>query len=191
MKKTSSHSTLHLAIKILGAVALVGGTITLALLAPRIAPALKFFLKSRKRNHAPYVIKNRITITVQRLMARGLLKKDKDGYLSLTAKGDALLLKYQLHELRIPKPRRWDGKWRVVMFDVWESRKPTRELLRKTLRRLGMVRIQDSVWVHPYNCEDIIALLRTNLRASPAIQYMVVECMDRDHWLRTRFDLSS
>lgn len=45
----------------------------------------------------------------------------------------------------IRTPRRWDGKWRVVVFDIPNRLKPAREAMGETLRRMGFVQLQESV----------------------------------------------
>ena len=58
------------------------------------------------------------------------------------------------------RPAQWDGKWRLVIFDVPEKDKKAREALRYKLKDLNFVRLQDSIWVTPYPCEDEIRFLR-------------------------------
>lgn len=46
----------------------------------------------------------------------------------------------------------WDGKWRLVIFDIPEKRRPARDLLRQKLKEWGFVRLQKSVWGSKKNC---------------------------------------
>jgi len=59
--------------------------------------------------------------------------------------------------------RRWDGRWRLVLFDVPESRRSTRDKLRKYLHRHGFGFLQNSVWVTP----DPVNLERSLLAGGP------------------------
>ena len=53
----------------------------------------------------------------------------------------------------------WDGKWRVLIFDIPEKRKKAaREALRSKLIDLNFFQLQKSVWIHPYPCENEIQL---------------------------------
>jgi phenylacetic acid degradation operon negative regulatory protein len=45
--------------------------------------------------------------------------------------------------------RRWDGKWRMVLFDVPQSRASDRARLRRSLADRGFGYLQDSVWITP------------------------------------------
>ena len=84
---------------------------------------------------------------------RGYLKMEsgernhKDRVLRLTAKG-------KLHAMggRDPEAswsRAWDGKWRMVLFDIPEKDKKLRDRLRRHLLGRHFGYLQNSVWVSP------------------------------------------
>ncbi len=75
------------------------------------------------------------------------------------------------------------------MFDVWERRRIVRDRLRSMLRKIGFVKIQDSVWAYPYDCEELIAFIRTELRLGKGVLYFVADGMESDRFLRTHFKL--
>lgn len=52
--------------------------------------------------------------------------------------------------------RTWDGRMHLITYDIPEKRRQDRDLLRMYLRRLGCGKLQDSVWMTPYNPIDII-----------------------------------
>jgi phenylacetic acid degradation operon negative regulatory protein len=94
------------------------------------------------------------------------------------------------NEYHIPEPLFWDGKWRMVMFDIREERKRAREQLRVLLTGAGFWRIQDSVWVYPYPCDDFIALVRAHLRSGTGeMLSFVAEALEADRKLREHFKL--
>lgn len=45
--------------------------------------------------------------------------------------------------------RRWDGKWRLVLFDVPQSKASDRARLRRSLADRGFGYLQNSVWITP------------------------------------------
>ncbi|OGE81320.1 MAG: hypothetical protein A2826_02060 [Candidatus Doudnabacteria bacterium RIFCSPHIGHO2_01_FULL_43_23] len=97
------------------------------------------------------------------LQKRKMIKLVEDGQrwkLILTKKGEAQLKRYQLKELKIKRPLRWDGVWRIVMFDIPESSKYTRDFIRRKLNTLGFVAIQKSVFIHPFPCREIVEFFR-------------------------------
>ncbi len=139
-------------------------------------------------------LNRRISQSVTRLIVKGLVerKESRNGIaLFLTQKGKQLaeLLESEQHALP-QKPRRWDKKWRIVIFDVWERRRRTRDQLRSKLAGIGFMKIQDSVWVYPYPCEDFFTFLRTDLRLGRGMLYIVAEEIENDRELRRHFDLS-
>jgi len=129
---------------------------------------------------------------IKRLMKRGLveIKEDKDyKRLKLTDKGKRLLLKYELEGLAQDKPKNWDKKYRVVIFDISEQMKKTRDHLRRMLQSFGFVCLQDSVWVYPYECQEIIDLLKQYLNLKNEVLYMSVDSIENDKWLKEEFKL--
>ena len=98
-----------------------------------------------------------------RLKREGYLAIEKHNhqiYISLTQEGKRRAGRFQINELFIPKPKRWDGKWRVVIFDIQHKQRIKREALRGFLKRMGFHQLQKSVWVHPYDCGAEIELLQ-------------------------------
>jgi phenylacetic acid degradation operon negative regulatory protein len=55
--------------------------------------------------------------------------------------------------------RRWDGRWHLVLFDVPERRRVTRNKLRHYLRSRGFGYLQNSVWITPDPIHEERALL--------------------------------
>lgn len=81
-------------------------------------------------------------------------------YFRLTSRGKEKT--YRDFSLSKWQEKKWDGKWRVVIFDIEEKSRKKRDLLRLKLRELGFGMIQESVWISPY---DIIVDFREFVRA--------------------------
>lgn len=122
-----------------------------------------------------------------RLVKKGMVQWHK-GKLRLTEQGKRHLRILMLQE-SVKRPRKWDGKWRVLIFDIPERRRALRVKLRHTLRSLGFHRLQDSVWVYPYDCEDLIALLKSDFRVGDDVRYIIADSIERDAALRRIFKL--
>ena len=45
----------------------------------------------------------------------------------------------------------WDGNWYLVNFDIPETFRRRRNILRENLERLGFGKLQNSIWISPYN----------------------------------------
>ena len=124
-----------------------------------------------------------------RLLKRGLLMRTNEGFLALTPAGERTLRIAQAREAASRKPRRWDGRWRVLIFDIAEKRRGLRDRTRRMLADIGFVRLQDSVWAYPYDSEELVALLKADLKIGKDLLYLIVDEMEADHVLRRRFGL--
>ena len=109
----------------------------------------------------------------------------------LTKKGEAFAAQMHIGAVVPKKVMRWDGKWRVVIFDVPEKRRSVRGRVRNLLKLFNFYCLQDSVWVYPYDCEDLIALLKVDLRLGNAVRYVIADSIENDVQLRTIFKLRS
>ncbi|MDD2935259.1 MAG: hypothetical protein PHX25_02175 [Candidatus Pacebacteria bacterium] len=165
----------------------VVGVVSIAVLAPNILQVARQFSGNKKYNRKDYV--NR---AIKNLVEKGLIvieiKNDKR-FVRLTKKGEEQLAKYKLGDLKIKIPRKWDKKWRVIIFDIKESRRVTRDVLRATLNKLGFVKLQNSVWVFPYDCEDLTIMLKSDLFLGKDVLYMTVDKLENDRWLKESFGL--
>ena len=83
-------------------------------------------------------------------------KENKDGSVSiiLTDHGKKKALTYNLDTIQIKKPSRWDGQWRMILFDIPEKHKKAREAFREMLKNLEFCEFQKSVFIHPYECQN-------------------------------------
>ena len=124
-----------------------------------------------------------------KLIKAGLLSRDKKGFVHLTVKGEVTFRKFELSGFRFRKPRRWDQKWRILIFDIKEPRRSTRDKVRRTLSDIGFKRLQDSVWIFPYDCEDFITLLKTDFKIGKDLIYIITHEIENDGLLRKQFNL--
>lgn len=136
----------------------------------------------------------RVRQAVYRLQRRGLLRwieHNRGWSVILTPKGKLYAEKLHAAEhIRIRKPKVWDQKWRIVIFDIWERRRGVRDKLRRALERADFRRIQHSVWVCPYDCEEFVAFLRADLHLGGSILYLIAEGVENDAKLRHLFKLN-
>ena len=162
------------------------GLLAIALLAPNAIQIFKPFIKKNNENKFRYYLKRK----TNKLIKDGLLEeKTEKGrkILRLTKKGERQLVYYRIKEKKYNK---WDGKWRLIIFDVWENARYKRDLLRKEIKDFGFIQLQRSVWIFPHDCEEFVELLKTDLSFGKNIRYMVVESLDYDQSLKKRFNLT-
>lgn len=118
-------------------------------------------------------------------------ENDNDGKtkLVLTEKGKEKALSYQIFEMEIKKPRRWDQRWRMVIFDIPETQKRKREVLRSHLRSLNFFEFQKSVFVHPFECRDEIDYIIEYYQLRGYVRFVVAESIDNELHLKIHFRL--
>lgn len=94
--------------------------------------------------------KNTILKTIRRLKQRGLIEftGEEELLLKLTDSGKNKAVWISL----INSKKIWDGKWRIVIFDIPEKRRSARDLLRSKLKQWGFTPWQKSVWVSKKDC---------------------------------------
>jgi hypothetical protein len=85
-------------------------------------------------------------------------------YISLTKEGKLEAKKCKINELEIKKPKKWDGKWHILVFDIGEKDRAKREALRGKIKELGLYKLQKSIWVHPYDFTPEITELQKFFR---------------------------
>jgi DNA-binding transcriptional regulator PaaX len=68
----------------------------------------------------------------------------------LTVKGQKKLVKFLLTLGTRIRQNRWDGLWRMVLFDIPEKHRIYRDRIREMLRAYGSHQLQKNVWVYPY-----------------------------------------
>ena len=164
-----------------------GGLVTLAIAAPKVTKALPHSLIHIVFDRP----KSARNAAVGRLIREGFLSRELScgmRVLRITQKGEKYLAHVQARSI-IP-PRRWDGKWRIVIFDIREKRRATRDRLRRGILSAGFIRLQDSVWVHPYPCEEFIALLKADVHIGKDVLYIIAEEIENELSLREHFGLN-
>ena len=162
------------------------GLLSVAMVAPNALKLLKSFdLDSkilRKKKCAVYISR-------KRLIDNGLLVYTKDGFIKLTSAGERILRRIELKNYQIAKPKKWDGKWRMLIFDIREKRKFLRDKIRSVLSLIGFVRLQNSVWVYPYDCEDLINLTKADSAIGRELLYVVADRIENEKVLLSHFKL--
>jgi len=129
---------------------------------------------------------------LSRLLARGLVKfsQGQNGWrIELTERGKNELRIYEFGKILLKPPKKWDGKWRLFVFDIAEKKKHTRDKVRDALKNFNFYRLQDSVWAYPYECEEILELLRTKYGVRYEALYIRAEYIAKDKYLRAHFNL--
>ncbi len=167
----------------------IAGALVAVAVAPAVFQALRFtgLDKALRRRRYQTITRARL-----RLVDNGILRyvnEDGERRLRLTKEGEHFFERFSIGEQSIQKPKRWDKKWRMVIFDVKEAKRTIRDELRSMLSHIGFLRLQQSVWVFPYDCEDLIALLKARFELGKEVLYLIVDEIENDTHIRKYFDL--
>ncbi len=129
--------------------------------------------------------------STRRLIEAGLIavENSQPRRFYVTKAGEKYLTRH-LGSISMRKPGRWDRKWRIVIFDIPEHRKTLRQRLRLALNAIGFHKLQQSVWVYPYDSEDLITLLKTDFKVGKEVLYIIADKVENSASLRKLFELN-
>lgn len=138
---------------------LFGGIICVAATSPyflvNIFKARKKFKKYQKKKvyNAFYQLQKEGCIVIK--------EKNNQIYISLTKKGKRKADFLQIDDLIIKRPKKWDKKWRIAIFDIAQLKKFYREAFRGKIKELGFMPLQKSVWICPFECKKEINIIKS------------------------------
>ena len=129
---------------------------------------------------------------LDRMSKAGFIEVSSKDTLHLTREGK-LLLERSIAEMRAKTregKEKWDGQWRLITFDIPERVRGARDALRLVLKRAGFVQLQQSVWIHPFECGELQLLLQAEPRLGQRVVYARVTEMSGEEKLLDYFKLS-
>jgi DNA-binding transcriptional regulator PaaX len=169
---------------------LIFGGIALGL---SISPGKSFQILKGLQKEWQWINRQNLKRAIKKLYESKLIKEKEntDGSITLilTDKGRERALTYNLDEMKIKKPKQWDKKWRIVLFDIPERARKIRDSFRHYLKQLNFYEFQKSVFVHPYDCLDEIEYLIEFYNARRFIRFIIAEHLDNELHLKDRFKL--
>ena len=142
-----------------------GSFIAASLIMPGLPIVLKPFLdEKRRREQNEWKKFNtwRLKQILKRLHDQKLVEiaQTNQGHMvKISDRGKRKLLKFNIESMELNQ-KGWDGKWRIVIYDIYTGKQQERDLFRKTLKRLKFLKLQKSVYLTPFKCHDEIEYLR-------------------------------
>lgn len=109
--------------------------------------------------------------------------------IELTNKGKKKILKYSLEEMEIKRPGIWDRKWRLIIYDVPNSKRYAAGSFSDMLESLGMYRLQKSVFIYPFPCHDEVRFLREYFNIANNVWLLTVIAFENDEAFRDYFGI--
>lgn len=166
---------------------LAAGVVTLAITAPGALRIFQPFIgrKYKKRNVAKtketlYALKSQKLITI---------KYTRNGWIiHLTEKGKEKALKFYLKAFYL-KHKKWDSKWRIVVFDIPVTMNRKRDALREFLKNAGFREVQKSIYAFPYPCREELDALLEYLQLERYVRYIEATSLTNAEGLKKSFRL--
>ena len=175
--------------KTLLAIAAVGGAVTVATMTPNAVGAVgklwerRGFFNKREFQRASSYLKQRNYVKI-------IPKGEGEYTVKITDKGMVRVAEQAMNGFRIARPQHWDGWWRVVTFDIADKHKNERNLFREKLKILGFYKLQESVFVIPYPCEEELRFLISILNISDYVRFIKTQHISEDGDLKAYFSLN-
>ena len=133
----------------------LAGVAGVVVVAPNALQAIDMLIRQNKKHsakRAKYYVNNSGYFTVKMI-------DDSRYAVTLTSTGSELAEDILFDDYTIKKLATWDGKWRVLMFDISENNRKLRDALRTTIVQKGFKLIQNSVYVYPHPLDEFVAKL--------------------------------
>ena len=138
--------------------------------------------------------KARFLRDLKRLQVRELVdyRESADGNikLTLTKAGKQKILAYNIDDIKLNTQRRWDGKWRLVMFDIPHYKKKVRDVFRHKLKSLNFYPIQKSVFITPHECEDEIDFISSVFDVRDCVLVFYISKFEGEEKIKNYFNLA-
>lgn len=163
-------------LKAVAAGGIIVGTVVIPSLPMILVGAIKLW-KDVNRTDLGRIIKR---LEKQEMIA--IREKDNKTIIEITEKGKRRLLEYDFENIE-RKAKRRDGKWRLIVFDIPEHKKRSRDAFRKKLLQIDCVRLQDSVFVSAFPCKDEVDFLSHYLEISDFVTVVVLDKVERGEQL--------
>jgi len=117
-------------------------------------------------------------------------KQNYDGsvLISLSEKGKLRALNLIFRKLNKRKEK-WDGKWRMVSFDIPDHCTKGRKALVYRLKLGGFYELQKSLFIYPYDCEKEVRAFAKLFKIEKYICFALLESIDNKDKLMHHFKL--
>lgn len=142
-----------------------------------------FGLNKQPKNYSRYFSKLRKQKFIQ------IEQVGNDDMISLTEKGKKVFLRFNYENLEIKQKRIWDRNFRMVIFDIPETKRNARDSLREKMKELGLVKFNDSVWVYPYPCQKEIDFIANYWHIGRYVHFALVKNVTNRDYLEKYFNL--
>lgn len=164
----------------------IGGVLVAGLALPNIVQLLDFFGVTESSE------RRKIMRALDKMKERKLVRiYEKDGFdvVEITESGKNKVLSYNLENIKITRPKKWDGYWRVIIFDIPEKNKKARRALSFKLNDMEFFPLQKSVFVCPFECDKEIDFVAEFFGVRKHIKCILAKEIENEDVLKRFYNL--
>lgn len=174
----------------------IGATIATAFISPNAAgaiakiffsPSFSYDPEGWKKHNKGYLRQSLRRLEAQKLVQYAVV--DGHEVITITKEGKTKILKYALDRLEVKKPKSWDEKWRVVIYDIPARDRSLQLVIRDALKAIGFYQMQKSVYLYPHPCYDEVEFLRLYYGVGAMVKYLLVTKLEDDAPYRQYFGI--
>ena len=151
------------------------GSVAIPTLPLAAAGAVKIWKEINKLNQRDF---GRIIKRLEKQEMISFREKGNQVIIEITEKGKRRLLEYDFENIEI-KAKKRDGKWRLIIFDIPEEKKNSRDSFRRKLLQLDCIKLQESVFACAFPCKKEVDFLCQYLNISDFVIIAIVDRMER------------
>jgi DNA-binding transcriptional regulator PaaX len=107
----------------------------------------------------------------------------------LTENGQEIMLRFSYEDMSFKKPTLWDRNFRLIIFDIPESKKYARDSMRQKMKELGCVKFNDSVWIYPFPCQSEVDFIANYWKLGKYVHFALVKDITNRDLLEKHFKL--
>ena len=164
----------------------LGGFIVACFALPGLAQVATLFKPKGARDR--YRIKQAVRGLAEKKWVKIYQKGNKD-VVEITQAGKRKVLEYDFADMKLKVPKKWDGWWRIVMFDIPETKKQARRAVSFKIKELGLYSIQKSVFVSPYPCKNEVDFIGEFFNVRKNIIYIRAKEIEGVKKLKNHFNV--
>jgi len=112
-----------------------------------------------------------------------IVEKDNQKVVRITKKGRFKLWSPVINE-------EWDGRWRLVAFDIEEIHRSKRDYFRNALKIMGFKKMQKSLWICPYDISEDIEKVIDMLNIEVNVDYFIADAITNKEKYLYMFNLN-
>ena len=115
---------------------------------------------------------------LRQLRQQKLITEDYEFGIRTTKKAEVRLEKRRIKELTLPTRVSWDGRWRMIFFDIPEKHKAQRDAFAAHITALGFKVLQRSVFVYPFDSRKQVEDITNYYSVGKYVSYVEAEYID-------------